>query len=474
MKIEKLKFKLITLTLFLTIMVGCIPRDVQNESNLKNSILDGDVSHKWAELGFGYSEKNRTLLRHRCVNGNVVQRNSATTGSHVNFQLDASFDDINKALSGSLNSAVNLSLLNASAGAELAKNTSRSRLTTNVFASFRAISQSRYLDPASRVSALPGSTPNFNIEEYCGTDFVSQIDYGASFAVSLEITARSEKQRQWIHGQLKANFAGIVKGEGNLDNVNESEQSDFNVHIHIHQLGGIAENVLMAIPKEGLSCSAADFNACVKNLHQIIRYMQTQFRSDLLTQKNWVPLRIHTISYNQAYGLSNLSSTELLTELSQRLIHISESRIAEIFKATTADWKDLITLESDPAMGEAVRRELSLTRKIIESNLEKLAVAIHNCEKNFEYCSSIAINQSYLALDPYDQNFFDLAFNKKAEWYCSNLLKNLESRGRISEAESGNLKLEGSAPLLADVHNEDSQIVGFIPCIRLYEKILER
>lgn len=452
------------------ILVACAEGQVR-QSGLSDATVGAGAIKRSVALGDGYSEKNGIFLSNSCVTGEIETKNLSLSGGDVSFIVDASYTDIVNSLSGSLDASMNLASIKASAGAQLAKKAAKTSLSTNIYAYINMIGQASSFTSGSRKLGQDALIPGIHKETYCGTDFVNQIDYGASIGVSLEVSAKTELQKQKIAGYLKVNVLNFVEGSGNIESIDDSERQDYSVRLMIKQVGGKPQNITLAIPADGMFCGIGDIKQCIGKMNAVIQYMQTQMRSDLEDKQYWNPINYHTMSYKNAASVRSLAAVDL-TQDQRRMLARAHENIKAYYERTMEDWKDVDTIAAMPLN----QNERNLIQKITESvthNAVALERAISECQIDYYYCMDIASDSSRLNLKSYDPDFRQIGFVRNAQNYCSLLIAKSITSGLLSPEQGRNLTLEGSAPVFENQKDVTSQMVGFAPCTETYKSLSE-
>lgn len=345
-------------------------KSIVSDANIGASSVKSTVS-----LGNGYSEKTGSFLTNECVSGEVEEKNLPLTGSDISFITDASYTDIVDSLSGSLEGSLDLAVIKASAGAELAKKTAKTRLTTNIYAYINLIGQSKSFKSGSRKIGSDAMVAGLSKEKYCGTDFVNQIDYGASMAVSFEVTAKTEAQKNKIAGYLKVNYLDMIEANGSLEKIDDEEKSDYSIRLMIKQVGGKPQNIALAVPGDGIFCGINDIKQCIDKMNVALNYMRTQLRSDLEDSRYWNPINYHTISYKNAASVRLLAPQEL-TQNQKNLLARAHDYIRDQYLKIMEDLKDADTI-SDLELNSEER-----------SHINRVPTASNLTLKNF-HCNSM-------------------------------------------------------------------------------------
>lgn len=439
-------------------------------AELKDSVVGARAVPGAIELGYGYSEKTGKFIRTQCVQGTTSSKNLADTGGNVSFIVDGSYQKIVDALSGSLDVSLNLAVIKASAGASIAKSVASSELTTNIVAYKTLVGKAEFL-PSSTTTYAPAVLDlGSQTEQYCGTDYVSEIDYGASMVVSLEVIAKSKQQKEKIAGYLQASFAEIVEGRGSLEIIDENERQDYRVRLMINQVGGVPQNVALAVPEDGLYCSVDDLRSCLAKMNAAITYMRGQWRSDLFEIQNWNPVNYHTTSYSSNARVKNLAPVKL-TAAQKTLLATAYDSIKREYDELSADLRDAnVMMES--GLLDSEKRQLSPVLQTILGNLRKLDRAINECLDNFDYCLDVAADLSQLKLVPFNEDFRRIGYERRAQYFCSQLLTHAFASGELTDGEILDLKREKGAPVFADPKNSSSKVIGSAPCLDVFEASL--
>jgi hypothetical protein len=455
------------------VLSSCGRKHPEGKDSLLNDFTIGATPIGMAvELGEGYSGKTGNFLHSQCVKGTTEEVNLPLTGGEVKFLFDAGYNEIIDSLSGAVDGSLNLTAVRASAGARLAKNIAKTTLTTNLFSYVNLIGKARRLKSEGRSYGPDALQPGINSEKYCGTDFVSQIDYGASMAVSLEITAKTEKHKEKVSGYLKVNVQNLVEVDGELEKLDEREAESYSVRLMVKQIGGLSQNITLAIPDDGFYCTIKNIGSCIDKMNATIRYMKGQMRSDLSNVGNWNPMNYHTISYKNTAELSRLAPVQL-TDQQKLMLENAHDSIKTRYEETMSDWKDAKTLK-EFGLSREESQEINTVISAITFNANALDRAINGCMEDYTFCMQIASDESVLNLRSYNRDFRQIGFARLARNYCASIIAQSITRGIISAELGRDLTLEETVPVFEDQNDLSSGHVGIEPCFGVYESLINR
>ena len=435
-------------------------------------IISGGSFTDALELGAGYNAKTRKLTRSTCVTGEVEKRVAPRTGSRIVSEVDANYETVVDSMDGSIDASFSYAGIEAGAGAKLGRLVATSELTTNIFFSTSYIGRSDVLSGTNRRYTSNGqSLINSSIEQketVCGTDFVYQIDRGASITVSMAIKADSKKKKDSLSGYLKVNVLDFVEVNGSLETLDESLKEGVSVRVFLKQTGGKPQNLALAIPDDGYNCSIEDLKKCVDKVNVAIKYAKTSFRSDLEDELLWAPLNYHTVPYAHTGDVKKLSQPELTLDQVE-LIEEAAKTLRRVFGQHMVDYEDLEFLISLSEGDE--RAQLEKVSGDVFKNLQRISNLIGICSNNFERCM-IEVGAESLNLHDYDKKFRDLGFAAKATKFCEKLIIDAYQAGSIYEIDKNVFLLEGSAPVFTVVTDVNSRLLGVEPCINVYRYAL--
>ncbi len=424
--------------------------------------------------GHGYSEKTGKLLANECVTGQIKQVAGPYYGGIIEIKQDASYKEIVDTLEGSIEGSFNLAAVSASAGASLAKEVASSELSTTLLVHAKYVGKSQILDSDERAlgkSAL--ETSDINRESYCGTDFVSQVDYGASMSMALEITAKTAEDKKKIDGKLKIDFANVLSVEGKLKSELSENKESYHIKIKLLQTGGKPQNSALALPVDGLTCPFDKLDVCIKKGNEVITYLKNQFRSDLESDPNsWIPVAYHTMSYNKAYGLEKLVPVKL-TQMQETLLDKARDIIKGKFEQSIMDMKDAKLMKGGD-LSAADKATLEQVYQVALGNAALLDKLIIKCGGSYQFCIDNASDSSKLGLRPYNTEFRKLGFEKRAKAFCQSILAKAVIANVISPEDSAAFEAMDAIPFFEEADNVNSKFIGTIPCIDAFNRKLEQ
>jgi hypothetical protein len=298
--------------------------------------------------------------------------------------------------------SLNIANINASAGSKIAKSNASSELSTTLLAYTSLIGKSQTMLASGKKMGRAGlSAADKKREEYCGTDYINEIDYGATLAVLVEISASSLEDKQKINGLLKFSSDGTIEVDEQLKKYVENKSENYNIKISINQMGGKSH---LNLWPASLVCLADSLDPCLIAVNKVLKYMKTGFNSDFESNPEfWVPMKYKTVSYGKEPGFERLVLAKL-TDKQEGLLTKAQQNIFEAYEVTIRDQKDA-TLMKNSILADAKASAFDQVIQATSFNayvLEKIAA---KCSESFQYCIDIASDPKEMELRTYNNHF---------------------------------------------------------------------
>lgn len=279
--------------------------------------------------------------------------------------------------------------------------------TDNVVFSYRVLNGSRRFSPQQletmtlddevlkRITGRDDYDYPFDppeIKTPCGTEMISQIDYGASFIAVMSINFRNQFESQKFGAELTVllNMFGlnIPIGGGKFSKFDSQLREDIKVKVSAIQIGGDPKAMTGAIPfatgiqleqpfVDSVECSFADMGPCVNIFGRLAQYGQNQFPEQLKDPANLVPMQYLTHDYS-------MTGYQELTPPSAQAINQTAAQLRRLTIRSTSE-KSL--LAKARALRES-RASSFASPAIQEQDIERLGEAIEDLESNMRTYSA--------------------------------------------------------------------------------------
>jgi hypothetical protein len=278
MKTKKFVLSNVCTSLFIFALAGCTASSSDNdeaEVSQANQALAaiGSTETDTAKLGLGYDSTQHKLLFRSCVTGTSIL--SGNQSSTITLKRNMTFEDVNRTINGSLNVGLNIPIVKAKAGAEIALRHGATTLseTQSIVANY--IFPTEMLDPDTIALNANGlkyaGSPD--VQSKCGNEFIAEVHRGATLLTTLKVDYLNSNDQTKISGRLMIDFV-LGNIEGDFKYVDQKIIDRTTLTIEAEQRGGTPEELSRVIPDNVMKCSLADTAPCQEVLKNVIAYMK--------------------------------------------------------------------------------------------------------------------------------------------------------------------------------------------------------
>ncbi|HET9239248.1 MAG TPA: hypothetical protein VFO10_18455 [Oligoflexus sp.] len=304
------KSKILISMLACAAVAGCSKDDNNEQSALKDSTLSNDA-FGYSFLGQAYDTRRVKTLNVTCATGNIKE--SLVSDSNFVLDYDLSYQDFLDKTQGKLTADLNLPAVRAGLGAQYAKeNAATSSSTTFVFNWQMTKKRVAFDENTYRVSDKGQQFINGDksqLQERCGDEFITNVDYGASFFVTMKVDFLNDSDKTDIGGKLKLAVGkeniDLVKIEGELNKIDQKKKESVKLSIRARQVGGDPVQLTSFLSDNVVECTLANPKPCFDVYNQAIRYARTSVPTQLAGDAAFVPVRFLTKNYKES-GLDEL------------------------------------------------------------------------------------------------------------------------------------------------------------------------
>lgn len=307
--------------------------------------LQGSViSHQtmFAKMLMGYDSDRQAFTENYCIDylqvENANHRDSNPTSTPwilsqtglqntLTLNKNMSFKAMLNALSGDLEFGIALQALTVDGAFSYASRNASTRYneTYTLIFNMQGITLSLPEGGLPVLSAYGERVKRRNAElilKACGDEYISQIDLGAKFFVTLNIEYASEEDKKFFFGMLNINMEDLGSVQGELKYKYDEISNRVKVSVEAFQLGGDSSQLSRIISNNDstsknalIKCTIEDLKFCLDALNSVIKYAKSLHKQfDLTTADKMVPLAYHTSSYSAHLGLGK----PLLTPLQKK------------------------------------------------------------------------------------------------------------------------------------------------------------
>jgi hypothetical protein len=279
-----------------------------------------------AILGQAYSKVHKRLLNVKCVEGTTVVRGNEV--GELKYAKDMNYKRMTDILNGELSVGVEFPMINAGASARIALEQSADEYSeTHTFywsgINRKKVFQLGTLQP-SPLEQRYFETANDQLQDKCGDEFVSEIQYGAVLMGTLRIDFLNKEDKNEYGGALNIGIkGGMINVEGELQKMDQKAKKRIRVSVLAQQLGGNATGLLQVIPENIVTCSLDDIDPCIETVRNLVS--NGEFRASLNhaddEMKNWNVLKYVTQRYDQS-GLELLTPSNPPDDLAPAILRL--------------------------------------------------------------------------------------------------------------------------------------------------------
>lgn len=369
------------------------------------------------QLGIAYDSTRHQEIMAPCVAGNPVSIGKAS--GELLYTSEASFEKIVRAFDGSVSADVNAPFVKAKASFEYARENASTDNRMNWFFEFNATRKSTTfalngfgLSDYGREAIQEGYAV---VPEWCGDEFVSKVDYGASLVgtMSVEFASKEDKESFKLAAALDVDFmVGRVQASAEMNKMQQKMGSRTIVKVHAHQKGGDPGNLNGILGNaEIVRCRLSDMDNCLRAFENILRYANGDFKEQLRNENGYDAIRFYTTPYKNSaarrlvppQGLPVLERTVLLKRK-----QIQDAYERELAFYTRASYVNTRLEHFTPAP------QLVVVRDIIGkswSNILELTTAMEEC---LQHPNRRCLDYRY-DLQIYDKDKLEVKFTEQLD-----------------------------------------------------------
>lgn len=369
------------------------------------------------QLGSGYDSSRHQEFFASCVEGQRIDISRAT--GDIKYTSEAKHEEIARAFSGSLSVGVKAPFVKVDASTEYALENSSTDERMNWFFEFNAIRQSESFS----VSSLKINSHGHDalqagyaaVPDWCGDEFVSTIDYGASLigTMSVEFASKEDKEEFKLAAALDVNFlVGKAQASAKLQQMQQKMGSRTNVKVTAHQTGG-NPGQLNGILGSGqiVRCTLSDMDNCLSAFENILRYANGDFKQQLTQASGYNVIRYHTTPYERS-AARKLVPPQGFPLLDKMVLNKREQIQANFEKESMVHTRaTYITVKLEPFTPP---QQLLAVKEIVSkswSNMVMLTGAMKMC---LEHPDQSCLNQATL-LETYNSSELDIKIDEQLD-----------------------------------------------------------
>ncbi len=442
---------------------------VQNlSSSTFGSTISGMVNDH-IRPGTAYDSLRKKFLNVQTVDGRVSEE-FGNVEAQFETGIDLGFNEIVKMLNGSIDVDVNFSIVRASAGSNIAKETACGEYS-------QSFTLHGFVRPKKRVFVPNGENftlspvgneiaTNYQTELYelAGDEFVTAIEYGAEIFINMKIDYRNSHDKSNIGGYLDVDFmGGVVTASGKLSYLDEETKKSIKINIKAFQKGGDPKNLLQIIPNNIATCTLSNPEPCFNLFAGAIQYARGDFQKQFSQLTDYNVIKYQTTRYDK----STLDLKRLVPEY-QEITWATKMLMIELeedYKTALVDEKrasDILT-NYYSTLPDEQRLEVESIKTIAYDNAFIFATASKYClDHPFgSYCQDYVENIDTVCretgegcIKTYDESHLEIPAEEISKWFkCENARQHAMNEGLVPKTVADGYLKMAWAPIffVADV-----------------------
>lgn len=298
----------------ITVLMTLSPAACKHNSSEVSSEIPGSYSDT-AFLGQAYDSTKSKLYNVSCVKG-MELAGVGNSSSELTITSDMDYNSIVKKLDGDLAGSVTFPGVSAGASGKFALDSQYDDRSETHNIIWVGVNRKKVFKPGTLSVTDQGqqyiSGYQAILQDKCGDEYVSEIQYGASLFATLKVQYLNSSDKFEIGGSLNVGVKEIVKVDASSDILNSKMAKRTRVSVIAKQFGGNPSGLLSVIPQGIVSCSFDNMQPCVDAFNAIVKYATSTLAPDLTGQPATVTV---TDSSGNLIGTSgpSLPSTPVTT-----------------------------------------------------------------------------------------------------------------------------------------------------------------
>lgn len=344
---------------------------------------DVDINH--IALGQAYDTRSRSFYPTKCAEG--VEDSVGGSETKFKFSEDQSVEDLLVAFHGSTSADVQVKVVKVGAYARLALEHGRNKnkRTTNI--SFNHTPNKKILKVGTFKVADDGrraiEAGSSSVNDFCGDEFVTAIEYGASGFVNLTLEYMNEQDVIDLGtGADVEVLDGRIKLTGDLSFVTTVQKNSVKVTFDAYQWGADSEDILKVAPKK--VCTLANVHDCIAAAQGALDYFRDEIPAQLKkTDAKFVPVRFTTSKYKAA-----LLPDLVVEPPSPRLAGLIDEAKKDLERKFAEQYADRLRAQRvrtfySEYLSSTQTSELDGIEQDISENLRTITKAVDFCDRVF-------------------------------------------------------------------------------------------
>ena len=246
-----------------------------------------------AFLGQAFDSTKSKIFNVSCVKGTELA-GVGNSSSELTITSDMDYNSIVKKLDGDLSGSVTFPQVSAGASAKLAIDSQYDDRSETHNIIWVGVNRKKVFKPGSLALSEQGqnyiSGYQAILQDKCGDEYVSEIQYGASLFATLKVQYLNSSDKFEIGGSLNVGLKEFVKIDATAQLLNSKMAKRTRVSVIAKQFGGNPAGLLSVIPQGVVSCSFDNMQPCVDAFNAIVKYAVNTLAPDLTGQPATISL----------------------------------------------------------------------------------------------------------------------------------------------------------------------------------------
>lgn len=377
----------LAVALTICLISACERTNDTNQDATSNSIISYDGTTA-ANLGQAYDSRINKIFGYGCVDGESETKGGLS--SQIEYFRDLSSEQLQEKIAIGLGVTVGVGTVNVTPAVaytlENAADSLTSTQTVAVKVRGRSVRLKRDGVALSGIGQRLVHNHHDNVFQWCGNEYVGQIDYGASLLATLRYTFASTRDKQSIGGSLgvgvgPAGFFDFIGLRLGLKTVVQVAKERATVHVSGLQLGGQPEQLTQALPAEVISCRLSEPERCLAAFDSILQYARDGFPRQLEQGNNLVPIQYVTVPYSEAgAAMEVLHESETLGALRESVI-LKVQNLQRLLDSEMTHYRTATKLLASHSFSEARRVAIHEIQQLALQNALVCERAVRACRK---------------------------------------------------------------------------------------------
>jgi WD40 repeat protein len=269
--------------------------------NLNSRELPGDWQNPGL-LGYGFDSAKQKMLQSECVASSIVEAGSSE--SEITYTDEADFEEIASSLAGSYSSSGDAIFMKSSQSMSYSQKNKKTNSRMNWFFNFDVKAKTRTLKAGDlritpHAEELLERRPDL-IEEQCGDEYISHIEYGARLTVTMTVEFASSEDKKAFNSLVELEVDAVAAKasvKGSVDLAIQQMNARANIKIRANQKGGEEGRLSKILNQSVVRCRLDNMTECLNTFGGVLAYARDDFSKQLENSGHLAVLKYHTTKY---------------------------------------------------------------------------------------------------------------------------------------------------------------------------------